>query len=283
MNFLDKIKVKKDKNGIWISKLNLSDEVKVSQKAWQEIYSFKDTIFKKDRVEFNNSKLSDHISYINKSYNFTKETIYLEIGCGPAYIGEYLMQKHGCHFVGVDFNYPFLVILKEYLEKKKFKNFTLIYADINDMPIKPNSINFLYGGGVIEHSKNTEKILGHFYHVMAPKGVSFNTVPAFNLWWVLRSWYSIPAVQPFRSVFEFIHKKLFKNSVLVNHYGYELSFTQRMLKNLHKKAGFKNICSGSFAFHPSSAKSSHVFLSEAYFKLSKNPLFAPLYYVYGKK
>lgn len=281
--FLDTDKVKQDKNGIWISKLHLTDEVKTSQKAWQEIYSFKDTIFNEDRDNFNKTKLKDHLSYIEQAYTFSKKTLYLEIGCGPAYIGEYLMEKYNCHFIGVDFNYPFLVILKKYLDKKGYKNVTLIYADINDMPIKKNSIDFIYGGGVIEHSKNTDHILQSLYSVLTPKGVSFNTVPALNCWWLLRCYYSIPSISPLRTMFEYIHEKILKNRILLKHYGYELSFTLEHLKRIHKRSGFKYIKAGSFAFHPTINNPALMFLGNLYFKLSQNKLFSPMYFIYGKK
>lgn len=282
-NLINKNKTKQDKNGIWITDLNLNEEGKIAKNTWEHIHNFDLKALRHQNQAFRKGKLQDHLDYILKSYSFNKHTVYLEIGCGPAYVGEFLMEKYNCTFIGVDFNYSGLITLKKYFDEKGYKNYVLICADIQDMPLKNNSVDFIYGGGVIEHLRDTKKILKELYRVLKTSGVSFNTVPAFNAFWLTRFFYSIPATFFLRSIFEFIHLNILRGFLLNKFYGYELSFTRNKLKNLHIASGFKQVSVDSFAFHPSSEKLRIKFLRDIYYFLSNFPLFSPMYYVEGRK
>lgn len=280
---LDKKKLKKDKQGIWTTNLKLTPETKSSQIIWEKIYYFNLRDFKKDRKDFFANKLQDHFSYIKSTFEFNPKTIYLEIGCGPSYIGECLMKYYNCFFIGVDFNYQTLVILKNYLEKLNYKKFILIHADINKLPIKSNTIDFIYGGGVIEHFKNPNIVQKELYRVLKKNGIAFNTVPAFNLFWPMSMKKNIPSYPILKQLFEFIHINLLNKKMLNKYHGYELSFGIRQLKNMHKRIGFKSSIAGAFAFHPSSRRLKNRFLRSAYFYLSKNSLISPIIYIAAKK
>lgn len=280
---IDKTKAKRDSRGIWTTNMNATDELKVSQKVWEEIYNFNLQTLKKDRDDFNRNKLQDHVAYIDDSYAFSKHTVYLEIGCGPSYIGEYLMKKYDCTFIGVDFNYEVLEVLKKYLDQKGFKKYILVHADINSLPLKNQSVDYIYGGGVIEHFRDTSHILRELYRVLKKGGVCFNTVPAFNVMWLVRFWNNIPTISGIRKVFEFIHVSLLNNKLLDRYHGYELSFTNSSLVDLHKKAKFKKITSGAFAFHPSERKVSNPFLRSLYFFVTSKTLMSPVYFISATK
>ena len=224
-----------DKNGIFVVKSAYSGAIAVSVDAWKKLNDFSVETLTKQREIFDADKLEDHLFYIKDSYNFTPETVYLEIGCGPAHIAEYMMNKHKCSFIGIDFDYNILVTLKKYLEEKGYSNFVLIHSDINDMPIKDNSIDYIYGGGVIEHFPDTEHIITESFRVLKKGGVVFNTVPALTLWWFLVFYNTIPNVPLLRSAAEFIHSKIFHDSILRNNFGYQLCFSRRYLVKLHEK------------------------------------------------
>lgn len=280
---LIKSKVKLDKNGIWVTNLKLSSEVQTSKKAWERIYNFNLNKLKEDREDFDQNKLMDHLGYIKKSFKFNKNSIYLEIGCGPAHIGEYILKHYGSYFIGVDFNYPMLLTLKKYFDERGYKKYMLIHADINNMPIRDNSIDYIYGGGVIEHFPDTRHILKESYRILKKGGVSFNTVPAFNLWWILRFYSNIPSPILLRKIFEFIHIKILKGKLLEKNSGYELGFTKKELLLLHKNIGFKKIFISPFAFHPSKHRLKNELLRESYYKIQKNILLSAVYYVRGVK
>lgn len=282
-NLLDRKRTKLDNNRIWITNLKLSEDVAISQKAWEKIYNFNINKLRKDRKDFNVNKLDDHISYITKFYKFNSNIIYLELGCGPAYIADHLMKKYNCYFIGVDFNYKMLVTLKKYFDSLGYKKYLLIHADINNMPIKDNAIDFIYGGGVIEHFRDTNHIIKELYRILNKGGVSFNTVPAFNFSWPVIMHKNIPSFPILKQVFEFIHLKILKNKLLVKHHGYELSYRENQLKRLHSKVGFSSSFTGAFAFHPSTNRLQNKFLRDLYFKISSYSLFSPMIYIAAQK
>lgn len=282
-SILNQKKVNLDRNGIWLTELKLSEEAAVSQSAWEQIYDFDSKKLNRDRVNFNKTKMKDHMKYIAPTFSFGSGTVYLEIGCGPAYIGEYLMKEYKVKFVGVDFNYPMLLTLKKYFDEKGYKNYILIHADINDIPIKNNSIDYIYGGGVIEHLPNTSHLIQEMYRILKKGGVAFNTVPAFSLWWVFRFFNNIPDLPVLRSLFEFTHIKLLNGKILEKYYGYELSYTINRLRFLHNKNKFKDIHISAFAFYPAKEKLNNKLLRKLYYLIQTSTLTTAVFYVWAKK
>lgn len=275
--------VRKDKNGIWVTNIGLPKETKISQTTWENINIQNVEQLIEIKADFNKCKLADHVKHIEKSYTFSEKTIYLEIGCGPAFIGEYLMKKYGSFFVGVDSNYGMLMILKKYFDRKDYKNYLFIHSDIANMPLRKNCVDYIYGGGAIEHLKNTKTIVQELFRVLKKGGTSFNTVPAFNLWLLTKFWHNIPNLPGIKNILEFIHVSLFKGVVLNKYFGYELSYTLNNLKQIYTSIGFKNIIAGPFVFHPSEKKLKNPLLKKFYMFLANYKLTTPVYYAYGKK
>lgn len=272
-----------DENGIFVAKSDYSGDTAISKDAWKKLNDFSVETLTKQRELFDRDKLEDHLVYIKDSYNFTPEKVYLEIGCGPAHIGEYMMKNHKCTFIGIDFDYNILVTLKEYLEKKGYSNFVLIYADINDMPIKDNSVDYIYGAGVIEHFPDTKHIILESFRILKNNGVTFNTVPALTFWWFLTFSNTIPNIPFFRGFVEYIHNKVFHGSILRKNFGYQLCFSKSYLVKLHKKLGFSEVQSGVFAVNAFEHVISNKFLRSVYFWIQSFPLTASFFYVKGMK
>lgn len=280
---LDIKKLSLDKNGIYINKDSYGEEVVVSKKAWERIYAYDLPEFILGRQRFDRDKLPDHINYLFSPYKIGHGFVYLEIGCGPSHIAEYLMKNSDCIFIGIDFNYKMLVTLKRYLEGKGYKKFALICSDINYMPVNGSSIDYIYGGGVIEHFPNTEHILRECHRVLKEGGRVYNTTPALTLYWFLQFYNTIPDLPILRVLFELVHKKILGSKLLLANYGYQLAFRKVTLVNLHTKIGFKNISCGAFAINASMEKLPKILLRKVYHTFSRCPLFAPMYYVTGQK
>lgn len=281
---IDKKKIVKIKDNICYTNLDLKDELIISRAAWGRIFKFNLQKFIEDRKDFEENKLKYHIDIIEKYRKFSKNDIYLEIGCGPAYIGEYLMKRYDLWFIGIDFNLEILKTLRAYLVKNKFKKFILIHADINDMPLKSNTIDYIYGGGVIEHFADTNKILAQSYRVLKRNGISFNTVPAFTLSWLpLRFYNNIPDLFLLRNIFEYFHIKIMKNKILEKNYGYELSFTKKKLFTMHKKVGFRKTVVSQMAFYPSVKRLKNKLLRDLYYHFAKSSITTQIYYVAAQK
>jgi len=234
-------------------------------------------------MDFNVSKLKDHLHYIETAYSFDCDTVYLEIGCGPAHIGNHLLKQYNVTFIGIDFNYKLLLLLKKHFEALNYKKILLIYCDIRDIPIRSDSIDFIYGGGVIEHVSDTKNILLELQKVLKPGGVSFNTVPAFNIMWLFRAHCNIPNFYGLKQLFEFVHTNLFRNKILRRYFGYELSYTKKELYALHELSGFIKIKVGPFSFHPSEKAIRNPFLRKLMYHLLSFPFTSPVYYVHAKK
>lgn len=257
-------------------------DIAVSKAAWEHIYSFSDDDLQKDRADFDTNKLKDHLTVIERPYSFGPDSVYLEIGCGPAHIAEYLMRTKNVWFIGVDFNYKLLQTLQRHLIHKGYTKFLLIHADINNIPLIDNSVDYIYGGGVIEHLADTKGILKELYRVLKSGGVSFNSVPAFDAWWLFRIFNNIP-YGPLRPLFEFFHLSLIHGAILKKFYGYELSYSASQLKTLHHACGYHDVTVGPLAFHPSHTRLGSKLLRSLYYSLQRNVVTCAVYYCYAVK
>ena len=182
---------------------------------------------------------------ISEYKKFNKQIVFLEIGCGPMYLAKALADK--CKLVaGVDFSYEALKMAEKMFSACGIKNYLLILSDINKMPIKDNTFDIVYGGGVIEHFKNTQQALCEIHRVLSPGGISFNAVPHLNLGSLTyrQMWGNIPDFPVLKQLAEFVHIKVLKARHMK--FGYELSFLASRLKYMHKKAGFKKVYVGKF-------------------------------------
>jgi SAM-dependent methyltransferase len=283
-SLLEPAKIVGRRGRILLTDLQIQEELEVSQKAWESIYHMNLDQLRQDRLEFAQSKLADHLAVIGRFTNFSKNAVYLEIGCGPAYIAEYLMEQFDVAFIGMDFNLEILETLQAYLDGRGFTNYLLVHAEINTMPLRDATVDFIYGGGVIEHFANTRQILIESKRILKAGGILFNTVPAFNLSWLpLRLYNNIPAVPWLRSAFTYLHMNLLQGRVLERNYGFELSFTKKGLASLHREAGFRRPRVGPFPIHPSPTRLRNPRLRRLVYRLFAQPLLAPVYYAAARK
>ena len=229
------------KNGIFSCLDVLEGEKNFSKEKWDIFYK-KYFSVKKCLGEFKKVKTECDETYnIWKRYAvFNKQKVYLEIGSGVFFMGNVLSSD--CKLViGIDFSLPSLMAAKKVLDARGVKNYILIHGDILKMPIKSKVVDILYGGGVIEHFKDTAGCIKEYARVMKKKGVAINAVPYLNLAALTyrQNWGNIPDFPVIKQVAEFIHMKLLKGRHM--YFGYELSFTKSKMIRLHKKYGFKNI------------------------------------------
>lgn len=220
--------------------LSMKDDVKLSQQKWEEEYkkTLNKNMMRKLKKGFASTYLNSTMKYMREIFGLFNNKKYLEIGCGPFFIGQEL-AKHGAFVVGIDYSLQALKLAKSYLKEEGIINYLLVCGDITKMPFKKNTFNFLYGGGVIEHFKDTVGIVKENFRVLKKGGVAFNTVPALNLGSLTyrQVWGNIPNAPVLKEIAEFIHVKILKGKHMV--YGYEYSFTKRSLQKIFEKSGFK--------------------------------------------
>jgi ubiquinone/menaquinone biosynthesis C-methylase UbiE len=230
------------KNGIFECLGKMETEKNFSRQKWDDFYTkfynIKSCLEEYDKIKDDYERYG--VKQLKKYADFGKKSVYLEIGCGMFFLGSMLARD--CNLViGIDFSYPALMCAKKLLEAKGIKNYILIHGDIFKMPIKNRSVDILYGGGVIEHFKNTDFCIKENARVMKNKGVAINAVPFLNLASLSyrQVWGNIPDLPILKQIAEVIHIKLLKGKHM--YFGYELSFTKGKMNRLHKKHGFKTV------------------------------------------
>ncbi len=221
---------------------NLSEDLKLSIEKWDKIYfnQLSSKSYLKDYENYKKLYLADTFDQLTSEKGINKEVVYLEIGCGPFFLGQELAGRSGL-IVGIDFCPSALEVARNLLNEKGISNYILIQGDILNLPVKSDSIDLIYGGGVIEHFENTQKCIDELFRVLKTGGVSFNTVPYLNLGSLTyrQIWGNIPNVFILKQIAEFVHIKILKSRHMI--FGYEMSFLAGTLKKIHKHAGFNNV------------------------------------------
>lgn len=225
--------------------------------------------------------LKDVLKYIEPLWANKTRCTYMEIGCGPALIGLH-MSKKGHTVIGVDTSYEALKLAKNLYKKSEANGFFLC-ADINNIPIKNETVDIVYGGGVIEHVKYLDMVVSEMFRIMKDSGKAFNTVPYMSLGSLTyrQIWGNIPDFPMLKQAAEFFHIKLLGGKHMK--FGYEKSFTMSKLKKVFSKAGFKKNeidffdCNLKFDFIKSER-------AKRFFnKLAKYRLFWPMVYINSLK
>lgn len=221
---------------------NLTKDQELSVKKWDEIYQrqLKNQSFYKEYDGYKKLYYKDTYGQLFREKKIDKDLIYLEIGCGLFFLGQGLAGEAKL-IIGIDFCYSALKIAKKMMDEKGIANYLLIQGSVLNLPIANNQIDLIYGGGVIEHFKNTQQCVDEIYRVLKIDGVSFNTVPYLNIGSITyrQIWGNIPNAPIIKQITEFVHIKLLKKKYMI--FGYEMSFLSYTLKRIHRRAGFKKI------------------------------------------
>ena len=220
-------------------------DLKLSTEKWDWQYKcqLESGSFRKVAEDYNRYYTSDVVRQLLESA--TNRRVYLEIGCGQFFLGQALAKEYDL-VVGVDVCPSALKIAKLLLDEKKIKNYLLVQADILKLPVADKVVSTVYGGGVIEHFRDTVTCVRELYRVLEARGNCFNTVPMLNLstftWRQL--WGNVADIEGLRQIMEFVHMRLLQGRHMK--YGYEKSFSMTKMKKIYKMAGFKRVEVGKF-------------------------------------
>lgn len=264
----------------------ISEDLELSIKKWDILYQkqLEGNILTEMFEKYDNIYADDIVRQILDAMERDKASTYLEIGCGQFFNSPYLFKKFDT-IIGIDICYSALVCAKKIFEKNGIENYILIQGNLLNLPIKNNSVNLIYGGGVIEHFKETQRAVDELYRILANGGICLNSVPYLNIGSLTyrQLWGNIPNFIFLKQIAEFIHIKLLKGRHMI--FGYEFSFTAKRMKKIHMRAGFdkKNIIIKRFEvrllfeFLPNCLKKYAQFLSK------KCRLFWPMIKIIAKK
>lgn len=262
----------------------MTEDLRLSRKKWDELYKaeLRNETYRKKKEEYTSKYLKDTLAQIFKHYKFQRGDTYLEIGCGPMFLGQELAKK-GLNVIGIDFSLPALKIAKRMFKQGGIKNYLLILGDLNEMPIADGRIDLIYGGGVIEHFRNTERSIKEMYRVLKTGGVCFNTVPELNLGALTyrQSRGSIPDFPILKQMAEFLHIKLLRSRHMK--FGYQLSFTKKRIKSLFKEAGFNQITVRNFKCYLPFECLRLLFLKKLARRMAKLEFFNPMMFIAAQK
>lgn len=208
---------------------------------WTDYYENYD--FNKNYIEY-----LKHINYILKYVDKTllNKKIILEIGSGPSFFS-FEMAKQGKIVFCFDSNLNILKKAKQFFKKNNIRGY-FVCGDLLDLPFKNNFCDFIYGGGVIEHVRETDRCVSELFRVLKRGGLAMNTVPcvSFSTLTYYQKWGNIPDIPLLRNIFEFVHITLMKAKHMAN--GYEKSFTTGKLLKIFSRNNFRKIRIGLFDF-----------------------------------
>lgn len=225
---------------------DLDKDIEMSKNKWDEFY-----VRHQDQYLIGEKRMVGFQDLINEGIDLTrlnKESVFLEIGCGPFIQGRILAEK--CKVViGVDYSKKALDMAEEMFKRQGLENYILVQADVVNLPLKNECIDFAYGGGVVEHIEEIQRCIKELGRVVKKGGCCFNSVPIVNIGSLTyrQLWGNIPDIPILKHIYKFVHFKLLKTKLP---FGYERSYRVGAFKKWHYQAGFKKIEMARFALEP---------------------------------
>jgi len=261
-----------------IAREEFSRDVFLSQVKWDEFYNgFSDQeivdgfMERKQEIEMNLMPLFERF------WDIKEGKTYLEIGCGPSYVGAYLAGR-GLKFVGVDMSLQGLKIASKVFSHAGINEKVFVLGELSNIPLLSNRFDFVYGGGVIEHVKNPQPILDEIYRVLKTGGNAINTVPCLSFAYLYRQLSgNIPDLPVFEQLAEFFHMKLLGGRHM--EFGYEKSFLISKLFSRFRHAGFRDIQIGAYETYLPISKVKNQSLKQLIRRITKYRICWPMVYV----
>ena len=182
----------------------------------------------------------DIIGWGRKVYNFfifnflekfiSKQTDFLELGCGTASLGIKL-ASHIRSYTGFDIAANVLKQAEEDFKKRCLNNFVLERKDIFNLE-NNKKYDVVWSQGLVEHFEATEKLIEIHLDLCKEGGVVIISVPAkysyHHLWYLVTRFKSLNRFWPWSNQI-FISKKDFRRclGLLANQYqGYQITNTR---------------------------------------------------------
>lgn len=255
-----------------------------TQEKWEKLYheNLQQKTYWAEKEKYDRHYLNFVLEQISTHYQLKAGDTFLEIGCGPMFLGQALARR-GLSVIGVDFSRTALEIAEKMFQESGLTNYRLIYGDITNLPLKDNSVDFIYGGGVIEHFDHPRSIIKGMHRVLKNEGWAFNTVPHLNLGALTyrQLWGNIPDFPILKHLAETFHLRLLRGRTM--RFGYELSFTKNKMHRLFSQAGFRQVKVTAFrCWLPFEYLQSEKLKTAARF-LAQSELFNPMLLVSAQK
>lgn len=216
-----------------------SDDVILSQKKWEQMY-------RQEAWSNNNNYQKDptilaYKRFLEKYKEKFSNGVFLDLGCGVAWTSALLARK-GVSILGIDISSEAISKSKALFKKEKLKG-KFLQANLLNLPLKNESVSFIYSCMSLEYVRDTQKAVNEACRVLKRKGTIVAILPVISLttlsYHQLRG--DIPNLPMLRPLMEWLHINVLKGKYM--HYGYEQSFTPALLQKVFTHSGFivKNI------------------------------------------
>jgi len=104
------------------------------------------------------------------TYATDQRAVVVEVGCGLGHL-------HSCHVNWMGFEYSSTAVT---LAKQLYgDNLNIFEGDARELPLKSNSVDFLFSFAALEHIPEVEKAFGEIERVLKPDGIAV-IAPAWN-------------------------------------------------------------------------------------------------------
>lgn len=185
-----------------------------------DVARFKDAAFRDDLWTLYHRPLIE--KYLKR---MGSDSIFLEAGCGMGQWCFYAAEKYKIRSIGVDIAEATIKKLNDYCDKSDNDLVSFIVDDLNYSRIESCFCDIFISLGVVEHFKDSSKMMRNLFRLLKPNGLGIITVPnIFSLHTITR---------PF---LQFFNKWDIFNKWNI---GYEKSFSPKQLKRLSLGVGFK--------------------------------------------
>ncbi len=170
-------------------------------------------------------------------YSSINDKDILEIGCGYGFHTEMILKNSKPkNYTAVDITTEAIEATKKRLKLKNiiFQNVNLINADAENLPLKDESLDFIWSWGVIHHSLNTEKIINEIFRTLKKNG-------KFRIMIYNKNSFRYYILGIFRGIFKlkFLKKNLQEINMEYTDGYYARHFTHKEVKNLFNKSNLK--------------------------------------------
>lgn len=226
-----KFKIYKD-IPIILDVLNQTD-VQISKNSWEKIWKNQKN-FKK---YLQDPQVLSHFEFLWNCKEDFRDGIYLDLGCGLSGTGVLLARK-GIKIVCMDISLEAVYKTKIIFDNEKLSG-DFIQANFLKIPLKDNTIKFIYWGLSLQYVKDTNKAVSELYRVLKQGGKVIATFPPVSIgnltYQQLRG--DIPRISFLENIARWIHLKLLQGKYLK--YGYGQTFPISYIRDIFEKSGFK--------------------------------------------
>ena len=185
---------------------------------------------------WDNNTIDDELAEAKSDYpimldailnNSHQESVVLEGGCGLGKFLFFLREKDYTNLIGVDFIEEPLQLIK-----KRDPVIDVRKGDVNELPIKDDSIDLYLSMGVIEHfEEGPQNALNEAYRVLKVNGTLIVAVPYQNVYrGTFRKYITMPLLKLFKPSFRN------KNRVFYQYY-----YSKKDLVNFFQQSSFEII------------------------------------------